>query len=103
MGCIRGDVEDTVDTGLFQRLGIRLWITAKKAATTAIEFPAAKTDKHQLDFLHETGRIVDIIHGEGSAAEETYVRKLIEVGQCDRFGFHTTHRESGHGAVKLIG
>ena len=31
------------------------------------------------------------------------MRKLIEILQRDRFGFHSAHRQTGHGTIGLIG
>ena len=67
MGRIRRDVEDTVDTFLFQRVGVILWIAAKAATTAAaaaIEFPAAVANEYQFNLLLETGRVVDVIQGD---------------------------------------
>ena len=99
---IRGDVKDTVDSGLFYRFSVCLWITAE-AATTAAEFTAAVADEYQLDLLFETGSVVDIVHGDGTAAEEPDVGERIEILQSDCPGFHASHRQAGHGAMGLIG
>ena len=106
MSCFRRDVEDTVDAGLFQRcrhspLGRRQ--SRPSAATVATEFAAAKADEYQLYLLLETGRLVDIVHGECPAAEEADVGKLVEVRHGDRLGLHSAHGEAGHGAMGLIG
>jgi hypothetical protein len=103
---IRGDVEDTVDTGLFQRFSVRLGIATKRpasAASAVLEFAATKANEDQLNLLLETGRVVDIIHGKSPAAEETNVCKLVEVSHGDHLGFHSAHGEACHGAMGLIG
>ncbi len=105
MGCFRGDIEDTVDTGLFQRVGVRLWVAAKhawSAVAVAAEFAAAKANENQLNLLLETRRFVDIIHGESSAAEETDASKFVEVSHGDCLGFHSAHGETCHSAMGLI-
>ena len=82
VGRIWGDVEYTVDAGLFQRLGILPGIAAKgaaSAASAALEFAAAVANEYQLNLFLETWRIVDIIHGDSPVAEEADVRKRIEI------------------------
>ena len=74
MSRVRGDIKDTVETCLFQRVGVRFWIAAKAAATVAsaaAEFAAAVADEYQLYLLCKTGRVFDIVRRDGSAAEET--------------------------------
>ena len=90
VGRIRGDVEDTVDTGLFQRVGVLLGVAAASASSTT-KFAAAVANEYQLNLLLETGRAVDIIQEDGSAAEEAYVRKLVEILQGNQLGFHSAH------------
>jgi len=75
MCCFRRDIEDAVDTGLFQTVGINLWVTAKEASATAIaiEFAAAKAHEDELYLLFESWSLVNIIHGERPAAEKADV------------------------------
>ena len=54
MGRILRDVEDTVDTGLFQRIGVRLRVASKIGTSTA-KFAAAETNEYQFNLLFETG------------------------------------------------
>ena len=106
MSRIRRDVKDTVDARLFQRVGVRLRVSAKAAATAALvaaEFAAAVADEYQLYLLCKTGRIFDIVRGDGSAAEETDVGKYIEMLKRNRLRLHSAHGEAGHGAMGLIG
>ena len=100
---IRRNVESTVDAGLFQRVGVRFRVAAKGAASITAQFAAAVADEYQLYLLFKTGRIVDILHRDGAAAEKADVRERVEIFQSDCFGFHATHRQTGHGAVGLIG
>ena len=44
-----------------------------------LEFAAAVADEYQLYLLLETGRVVDIVQGDGSAAEETDVGERVEI------------------------
>ena len=71
MSRIRRDVKNIVDPRLFQRVGIRLWVSAKAATTAApvaAEFAAAEADEYQLCLLFKAGRVFDIFQGDGSAA-----------------------------------
>ena len=94
MGRIRRDIEYAVDTGIFYCLGILLRVTTKGASfseSVTAEFAAAITHENQLYFLPEPRRVVDIIQRDAPSAEKADVRKHIEVGQCDRLGFHPSH------------
>jgi len=75
VGRILGYVEGAVDTGLFQCLGVHLWVAAKgtPSASSAAEFTTAVANEYQLNLLLETGRVVDIFRGDGSAAEQANV------------------------------
>ena len=54
-------------------------------------FAATATGEHDLDLLPEACRAVDVIRVDDSAAEESDVRKLVEVLQRDEFGLHSAH------------
>ena len=80
-------------------------IATKGTTATAIatQFAAAVADEYQLYLLFKTGRVVDIIHGDGAAAEETDVGEPIEIPQGNRLGFHSAHGQARHGAMRLVG
>ena len=73
MSRTRGDIENAVDTNLLQRICIRLRISAKEVWPVAAEFTAAKARIRQLNLLLETGCLIDVIHRERPAAEETEI------------------------------
>ena len=64
---------------------------------------AATTGEHDLDLLPEARRVADVIRVDDAAAEESDVRKLVEILQRDDLGLHSAHREAGHAAMGLIG
>ena len=57
VSCFRGNIEDAVDTGLFQCIRIRLWIAAEHAssAVAVFKFSAAEADKSKLNLSLKPG------------------------------------------------
>ena len=83
VGSVGWDIEMGINPDLFKRSCVLAWISTKRSATSGsavFEFPAAIADEHEFNFLFETGRIVDIIHGEGPAAEKADISKLVKIG-----------------------
>ena len=70
MGRIRRNIEDAVNTRLFQFVGICFWITAKSSTAVAAEFSAAVANEYQFYLLFEIRCIIDIIQGDATTAEE---------------------------------
>ena len=76
MSRVRGDVEDTVDPSLFQRVGVRFRVSTKAstaATLVAPQFATAIADEYQLYFILKTWCLVDILKGDATAAEKPNV------------------------------
>ena len=54
------------------------------------------------DVLHHL-RILDLIGHIGATAEQTPVTEGLRTAQGDQLGLHTTHGQTGHGAIPLVG
>ena len=80
MSRLRRHVIVAVDSSFLERDSIRLGVAASASAAFT-KFRAAVTDEDELDLLFEIGGVIDIIHRNRSAAEETDVRELIEILQ----------------------
>src|SRR5437763_719766 len=85
----------SIDARIFQHSGGRFcgWRT---------RFAAAETEEHNFGFLLERRGIADFVRADAPAAEETNVRKRIEVRHRDLMRLHGAHGKTGHGAMLLI-
>jgi hypothetical protein len=91
-----------VDSDTLQRFDVRLRVTAA-ARSAATDFMAAITDKDQAIVFLEFLQLLDVLTRDAATAEQANVREHVELVQCDGLSFHASHRQSGHGAIRLIG
>src|ERR1041385_7353695 len=101
---VGGFVEHAVDAGFFERRDVHFRIAAEGAAADAVgsQLAAAVTHKHEFHLLLEPGHVRNVRHRDAATTEDADVRERVQMRQGDRPRLHATHREPGHGAMRLV-